>query len=195
MALRYSTQQGGLVYEVKHLYYEGHRRLNCACSMKKADRRNANIFAVLLCMFVVIIDQATKFSVLAFLPKNSVLSVFKGFNIVLTFNFGTSFGLLTPSTVMQFYMLVIMTILCIVFLIFLSFKMTNIFERMLCSLIIGGAIGNLCDRFFHGAVVDFIDLYYKDWHWPAFNVADSFISVSAVFLLVYSIFTPKYRDF
>jgi signal peptidase II len=61
----------------------------------------------------------------------------------------------------------------------------------LCSLVIGGAIGNLLDRFLHGAVVDFIDVYYKDWHWPAFNVADSFISVSIVCLVIFNLFLVK----
>jgi signal peptidase II len=53
------------------------------------------------------------------------------------------------------------------------------------SLILGGAIGNVLDRFFYGAVVDFIDVHYETWHWPAFNLADSAISVGAI-LIVWS---------
>ena len=52
------------------------------------------------------------------------------------------------------------------------------------SLILGGAIGNLIDRFAHGAVVDFIDVYYQQYHWPAFNVADSAITVGTALLII-----------
>jgi signal peptidase II len=51
-------------------------------------------------------------------------------------------------------------------------------------LILGGALGNLTDRLIHGYVIDFIDMYYRAWHWPAFNVADSAITVGAVFLVI-----------
>jgi signal peptidase II len=71
------------------------------------------------------------------------------------------------------------------------FKLNNPSERILCSLTIGGALGNLLDRFLHGAVVDFIDVYYGDWHWPAFNIADSFISVSIICLVVFNLFMAK----
>ncbi|GHT89187.1 hypothetical protein FACS1894113_3580 [Alphaproteobacteria bacterium] len=54
-------------------------------------------------------------------------------------------------------------------------------------MIIGGAIGNLIDRFTHGAVVDFIDVYYKNWHWPAFNIADSFICCGAIYLMLFNL--------
>jgi signal peptidase II len=58
-------------------------------------------------------------------------------------------------------------------------------------LVVGGAIGNLLDRFLHGAVVDFIDVHYGNWHWPAFNIADSFISVSIVCLVIFNLFLSK----
>lgn len=150
--------------------------------------KKLNIFCLLLMLFVVIFDQATKFSILAFLPRNACIDVFPGLNMVLTFNFGTSFGLLSPSTIMEYYLVIAITILCLLFLIYIFFKTKVLSEKVLCSLIIGGAVGNLCDRFLHGAVIDFIDVYYKNWHWPAFNIADSFISVSAILLIFISVF-------
>jgi signal peptidase II len=60
-------------------------------------------------------------------------------------------------------------------------------EKLLCialSLILGGAAGNVLDRLMYGAVVDFIDLHYANWHWPAFNVADSAICIGAVLIIV-----------
>ena len=142
-------------------------------------------------MFVVIFDQATKFSILAFLSRGDQINVFHGLNFVLTFNFGTSFGLISPQTMMQYYMVILLTVVCIIAISYMYLKTTNAVERILCSLVIGGAIGNLFDRFFHGAVVDFIDVYYKNSHWPAFNVADSFISVSVIVLIFYNLFMVK----
>lgn len=153
--------------------------------------KKLNVFCFLLSIFVIIFDQATKLSVLAFLPRNASISIFPGLNFVLTFNFGTSFGLLSPSTVIEYYLVIAVTILCLFFLIYIFLKTKAFSEKILCSLIIGGAIGNLCDRFFHGAVVDFIDVYYKNLHWPAFNIADSFISISAVLLIVVNLFSDK----
>ena len=62
------------------------------------------------------------------------------------------------------------------------------------SLILGGALGNLWDRLSLGYVVDFIDVYYGRWHWPAFNVADSAISISAVMLLLDALITGPRED-
>jgi signal peptidase II len=148
-------------------------------------------FSVLLSLFVVIFDQATKWSILAFLPMGTLVNVCPCVNLVLTFNTGTSFGLLASTTVIHYYLIIALTILCILFLICMFVRLRTIVEQVLCAFIIGGAIGNLLDRFFHGAVVDFIDLYYETWHWPAFNIADSFISTSAFLLIIYNLFSKE----
>ncbi|MDR1488426.1 MAG: signal peptidase II [Holosporales bacterium] len=153
--------------------------------------KKLNFFCFLLCLLVVIFDQAAKFSILAFIPNGACINIFPSFNLTLTFNFGTSFGLLQPNTVMGQYVLIFATILCIIFLMYLFFKLKNQSEKVFCSLIIGGAIGNLCDRLIHGAVVDFLDIYYNNWHWPAFNLADSFISVSTIFIILQNLFMKR----
>jgi signal peptidase II len=144
-----------------------------------------------LCIFAIVIDQAAKFSVLAFLPRGGCIGIFQGMNLVLTFNFGTSFGLLSPQTMIGFYAIVACVTVCIIFLIIIFVKVQNVTEKVLCALTIGGAIGNLLDRFIHGAVVDFIDIYYEHWHWPAFNIADSFISISITSLIMLNLFANK----
>ena len=58
------------------------------------------------------------------------------------------------------------------------------------ALILGGAVGNLCDRIVLGEVIDFVDVYFRSWHWPAFNVADSAISIGAG-LLLFTAFRPS----
>lgn len=153
--------------------------------------RKVNILCGISGLFVTLFDQATKFSVLAFVPNGMNISVCPYINLVLTYNHGTSFGLLSPSNVVQYYLIIGITILCIVFITYVFTKLHSAFEKLLCSMLIGGAIGNLIDRFIHGAVVDFVDVYYNTWHWPAFNFADACISFSVISLVVYNLFFPK----
>ena len=143
-------------------------------------------FCILTSFFVIIFDQASKFSVLAFLSVNETLSICPFLNITLIFNRGTSFGLLSPTSGTEQNIVIAITIFCILLLLIFFLYSKKWSEKLLTSLLIGGAIGNLIDRFLHGAVVDFIDVFYKDWHWPAFNIADSFICMSAVLLLLLS---------
>lgn len=150
-------------------------------------------FCLLLVIFVIVFDQSTKWSVLAFIPNGSVIKICQYFNLVLTFNYGTSFGLLSPNTIMQSYMLIALTILCLVFLVYVFFKLKTIFEKVLLAILIGGALGNLIDRFIHGAVVDFIDVHYNALHWPAFNFADMCISCSVATLLIFNLLSRKAR--
>ena len=153
--------------------------------------RKLLMFCGLLCFFIIIFDQATKFTALAFIPTGTVISVCPSINLLLTFNFGTSFGLLSPNNAFQYYLVVGLTICCLVFLTFVFLKLKTAIERILCSILIGGAVGNLLDRFLHGAVVDFIDVYYKDFHWPAFNFADACITCSVAGLIIYNLFSKK----
>ncbi|MBR1943990.1 MAG: signal peptidase II [Alphaproteobacteria bacterium] len=146
------------------------------------------IFCVLLCLLTIIIDQASKWVVLSNLNINSSIKVFTGFNLVLTFNYGTSFGLLSPNTAYGTYCLIALSLLLIIILLCAFFKLKNNIERILLSVLIGGAIANLLDRIIHGAVIDFIDIYYKDWHWPVFNIADMAITCSAICLILYNLF-------
>ena len=148
-------------------------------------------FCGLLCLFVVIFDHASKFTILAFIPSGTVVNICPYINLLLTFNFGTSFGLLSPSTAFQYYMMIGLTIACLIFLGFVFLKLKTSAEKIFCSILMGGAIGNLVDRALHGAVVDFVDIYYQNWHWPAFNFADSCITCSVIALILYNLFSKK----
>jgi signal peptidase II len=149
--------------------------------------RRAHLFSILLGVFVVVFDQATKWSILAFMERGTAIRVCRYLNIVLTYNLGTSFGLLTPGTEAQKCMIIALSIMCVIFLSYVFCKLATIIEKVFCSLLIGGAIGNIIDRFVHGGVVDFIDVHYEAWHWPAFNIADSFITTSAAMLVIVSL--------
>lgn len=149
------------------------------------------IFCLLLCLLTIILDQASKWVILSYLDFNSSINVFNGFNLVLVFNYGTSFGLLSPNTMYGTYCLMGLSLLLIVILLVAFFKFRNSIEKILLSMLIGGAIANLIDRIFHGAVIDFIDVYYGNWHWPAFNIADISITCSASCLILYNLFRRR----
>ena len=154
-------------------------------------KRKTNFFCLFLCLFVLMLDQATKLSITSFINAGTFINICPHFNVVLTFNAGTSFGLLAPNNLSEYYLIIILSILCIVFLFYIFIKSYNSTEKIMYAILIGGATSNLVDRFLHGAVVDFIDIYYKTWHWPAFNFADMFICCSAISLVGYNLFASQ----
>ena len=100
-------------------------------------------------------------------------------NFDLTWNTGIGFGLLSFDNNIYYNSISILIALVIFFLIYLSLK-TDIFEKIIFSLIIGGAFGNFYDRLTFRAVPDFIDLHYGEFHWFTFNVADIFITLGII---------------
>ncbi len=114
--------------------------------------------------------------------------VLPNFNMTMVWNHGVSFGLLQN---MGIWPLVILAgIICMIMMRWLI-KSTSKLEAISLGMIIGGAIGNVIDRFRFGAVADFFDVYVGTYHWPAFNIADSAISIGVVLLLVHGFFMDK----
>lgn len=135
----------------------------------------------------IVLDQLTKYLVLNKLTQQEQITVIPNFfNIVLTYNYGVAFGMFsTLSPLLRTSLISLVSVLAFAFLFYYYSKAyrNHFWGSFAISLIIGGAIGNIIDRFCHGAVVDFIDWYYGTWHWPAFNIADSCICIG-VFLLI-----------
>ena len=135
---------------------------------------------------VVALDQLTKAVVLSHLEPGMHVAVVSGFvNLTLVMNPGLAFGLLgsVPRTwrwVVAALSLVALAVLARVALRVLPAG--GWVGRVAIGLIFGGAVGNLIDRARFGAVVDFVDVHWRSWHWPAFNVADSAITVGVVLL-------------
>jgi signal peptidase II len=142
---------------------------------------------VLISGAVILLDQATKAFITATLALHQSVTVIEGFfDITHVLNPGGAFGLFaghSPEIRVLFFM-VISTLVAV--MILWLYRQTAAKHRVLSYAlagIFGGAVGNLIDRFRMGKVIDFLDLYIGAWHWPAFNVADSAISVGmAVFL-------------
>ena len=136
---------------------------------------------------VVAADRVIKLIVLQAIAPGEVLAVTGFFNLVLVFNKGAAFSLLAAAPGWQTPLFAAIAIAAAAFISFLLVRHPG--QRLFCAglaLILGGALGNLWDRLEWGQVVDFLDFHAAGWHWPAFNVADSAITVGAGMLIVES---------
>ncbi|MGC9044847.1 MAG: signal peptidase II [Thermodesulfovibrio sp.] len=138
--------------------------------------------ALILIFLVVFFDQLTKYLAIKFLAPRGVIKLLPFFNLVYVENTGTAFGMFKFLGAGFF---IVIALFAIVFLIYMYFKDSQ--NWLIYSLIIAGASGNILDRIIYGYVIDFIDLHLKNLHWPAFNVADSAISIGIVLFLYKSL--------
>jgi signal peptidase II len=137
---------------------------------------------------VLILDQLTKILVVLYLPLYSSVTVVPGFfNLVHVRNTGAAFSFMAGdfSAWRQAFFIAVSVIGAgIILYIYRRLKSEDKWARLALALILGGALGNLVDRVRLGEVIDFIDIYVGSYHWPAFNIADSAISIGAVILLL-----------
>ena len=134
---------------------------------------------------IILADQLTKWAVLARFAPGERLEVTGFFNLVLAFNRGAAFSFLAGAGGWQMPLLVGFALIAAVVLSVLLVRSPG--RTLFCAglaLILGGALGNVIDRLRFGHVVDFLDLHAAGWHWPAFNVADSAITVGAALLIL-----------
>lgn len=136
-------------------------------------------------MVIVAVDQLTKWLVLARFAPGERVELTGFLNLVLVFNKGAAFSFLAGAPGWQTPLLVAFALgaAAVVALLLLRSRERRLFSAGL-ALILGGAVGNVIDRLRLGQVVDFVDLHAAGWHWPAFNVADSAITVGAALLIL-----------
>lgn len=153
--------------------------------------RNKQAFAwLLMSAVIVVLDLWTKSLATESLTLYRPVELTSWLNMTLAHNYGAAFSFLSDAGGWQRWLFTglasVVTLVLMVWLLRLQAgeKLTG----AALGLIIGGAIGNLADRVKHGYVVDFIDVYYRDWHWPAFNLADSAITCGVILLLVDGLF-------
>jgi len=140
-----------------------------------------------LAALIVILDRASKAVVLESFAPGESRPVAGFFNLVLVFNKGAAFSFLATAQGWQTVFFAAIAVVASVVISFLIFK--NHRKRLFCgglALILGGALGNLYDRIAYGHVVDFLDFHAMGWHYPAFNVADSAITIGAGILIAES---------
>ena len=138
---------------------------------------------------IIVLDQITKQLVEQQLHLHQTIPVVPMFNITLAYNEGAAFSFLSDAGGWQRWFFIVLTLVISTVLLF-WLKRTdpnNKTEAISLSLILGGAIGNLIDRTLFGHVIDFIQVFYQTYYWPAFNVADSAISCGVVLLIISSL--------
>jgi len=149
-------------------------------------------------LLVVGLDQISKIYVSSVMYLHASHPVIDGFfNITYVRNPGAAFGFLANAAPMfrSLFLIIVSAAAIAMILWFLAKnKSAGMLLTFALSLILGGAVGNLLDRIRFGSVVDFLDFYIASWHWPAFNVADSAISVGAVLLIAEMLRREKPRS-
>ena len=139
-----------------------------------------------LSVLIIIADQITKSIATAKLDYLQPYNIFPGLNMTLVHNTGAAFSILNQAGGWQRWFFIVLTLAVSMFLLYWlkTLPRNRRWLAIALALVLGGAFGNLWDRIMLGYVVDFIDVYYANWHWPAFNVADSSICIGAVMLVI-----------
>lgn len=149
-----------------------------------------NLTLFFLFLTLVILDQVTKALVINFFNLYDSVALLPMINLTFVVNYGFAFGLLNNPSLNQILVSLVILAIIIYFLYLLIKTQDKIFQLTL-TLILAGAFGNFIDRIFRGFVIDFIDIYIGKYHWPAFNIADSCITVGFVVLMINILFLNK----
>jgi signal peptidase II len=150
---------------------------------KLSIKKNISIITTFL--LIIFFDQLTKILVIKNFQLYESLSILPFFNLTFIVNYGFAFGFLNNPSLNQ--IIVILIIFSIIaYFLYLLIKTQDQFFRFSLILVLSGAIGNFIDRVFHGFVIDFIDIHIGNYHWPAFNLADSSITIG-FFLIMFNI--------
>ena len=148
----------------------------------------------IIALFVAFLDLFSKRTVFALLEADKYnehfIEVTGFFNLVHVWNNGVSFGMFSNFEYSKIIFSVIVAIILVIMLVWL-YRNRDIFLSIAIAFIIGGAIGNLFDRIKYGAVADFLDFHLASYHWPAFNIADSFVFIGVAMLLVEDLILKK----
>ena len=148
-------------------------------------------FGLLIAVFIVALDQASKWWLLELMGRDPrVIEVTPFFNLVLGLNRGVSFGLFDSAEMGPWPFLLLAAAITVALLVWLA-KAGQRWTATALGLIIGGAVGNAIDRVRFGGVVDFLDFHALGRHWPAFNVADSAICIGVILILIESLLARR----
>ncbi|WP_445767815.1 signal peptidase II [Rheinheimera sp.] len=138
-----------------------------------------------LILLVLVADQVTKQVVIANMQLFDSIDLLPFFNLTYVRNYGAAFSFLSDAGGWQrwFFTLIAVVISCVLAVWLARNNKTQLKLNLALSLVLAGAIGNLIDRSIYGYVIDFLHLYYQNWHYPAFNIADSAICIGAALLI------------
>ena len=145
------------------------------------------VMLISLIAAAVVGDQLTKTAALSLLSQGTAVPVLPSFNLTLGFNTGVSFGMMGGFMAGKPFLMAALTGALTIAFAVMAFRAQHALERAGLALVVGGALGNIIDRLRQGAVTDFLDFYWRDWHWPTFNVADICITLGAVLIFAASL--------
>ena len=149
-------------------------------------KKNAGLVLWLgIALVVVLLDQASKIMMSQFLLYGQSEAITSYFNLVMVYNKGAAFSFLSDQPGWQRYFFTAVSVIASLFILWMLKRHPT--QRLFCwslALILGGAVGNLIDRIAYGHVIDFLDFHVGGWHWPAFNVADSAITIGAILFVL-----------
>ena len=148
------------------------------------------IISLLVISFVFIFDRITKTNIINHQLNNQSIFINDYLNLELVWNTGIGFGLLSQEANTYYHLISLLIFSVIIFLIYLIIK-SDFLEKILFSIILGGAIGNLYDRLIYFAVPDFIDIHVNDFHWFTFNIADIFITLGITLIIIKDLIFKK----
>ena len=149
-----------------------------------------------LALAVILADQVTKWIAETALTQYAPKAIVPFLNFTLAYNEGAAFSFLSEAGGWQRWFFVLLAVGISTLIIVWLWRLPRD-EKLTAAglaLVLGGAVGNLIDRLWHGHVIDFIDVYYGRYHWPAFNIADAAITVGAGFLIAQALFFSREKQ-
>ncbi len=148
----------------------------------------------LIVVTIFFLDRVSKLYILNVFEKENVVDIYINnfLNIILVWNSGIGFGLLSFDKSEIYNFITILIVLINIVILYLALKSNNL-KGYLFIIILGGSLGNLFDRIYYSAVPDFIDLNYNNFHWFVFNVADIFITIGIMCLILVELFFNKHE--
>ena len=149
---------------------------------KKILLKKENIYLLFLIILIFFTDQVTKNIIINHYSEN-IYFINEFINLDLIWNTGIGFGLFSSNSSLIYNLITLLISLVIIFLFFLAIDSERT-DKIIFSIIIGGALGNFYDRLIYNAVPDFIDLHYNKFHWFTFNIADILISIGIVLFII-----------
>ena len=157
--------------------------------IKKKILKKENFYFLTIIFFIFGIDRYSKIEIINNLNDTSFyLNDFLNFDLI--WNTGIGFGFLSTNSTLVYNLVTILITLVILFIISI-FVVSERLDKLIYSIVVGGALGNLYDRLTYKAVPDFIDIHYNNFHWFTFNVADIFITIGILILILRNIFVKN----
>ena len=155
--------------------------------------KKENFISLFIVILIFFFDRISKIKIIKHQQENSLIYINDFINFDLVWNIGIGFGLLSSDSNLIYNSITLIICLVIFFLVYLIIQ-SKLIDKILFSLILGGALGNFYDRLTYKAVPDFIDIHYDTFHWFTFNIADIFISLSIVLLIIKDLFLKNEKN-